>query len=186
MPLRYFKEQLDENPDMKIIQVTRNPRDTLVSYYKFYCMNEQLGAFIGTWADFFDLIKAKELAGGDYFDHQAEWYSYNKARKNSLILNFESMKLDLKGHVLKLSDFLGKKISDKVLETIVQRTTYSNMVKDSMLNPMPENIPFFRKDFMRGGKIGSWKDCFTKEQIEFIDEKSEKILKPVGLTFNYE
>ncbi len=186
MPLPYFKTQPDNNPEVKIIQVTRNPRDTLASYYKFYCMNEQLGAYNGTWNEFFDLIKNKELTHGDYFDHQAQWYSYNKTRNNSLMLNFEEMKLDLKGHVKKLSVFLGKKIPEKVLNIIVHRTTYTNMVKDPMLNPMPENIPFFRKDFMRGGQIGSWKDCFGKEQIEFVDAKCEKILRPVGLTFKYE
>ncbi len=35
MPLRYFKPQLDSDPSLKVIQVLRNPRDAIVSLYRY-------------------------------------------------------------------------------------------------------------------------------------------------------
>ncbi len=185
LPLSYWKEHLDNNPEIKVIQVIRDPKDMLVSYYKFYGMNKQLGCYFGSWDEFFEMFKAKELASGDFFDWSAEWFSYLKGRENTLIVYYKDMKKDLRGHIKQLSDFLGKNLSDKVIDIITERTTFANMAKDPLL--MPKDIPFFKKDakFMRKGAVGGWKEVFTPEQIEFVDQKCKDVLEPIGLKFGH-
>ena len=182
LPIEIWRDQLEKNPGVKLIQTIRNPRDTLASYYNFYCMNEAFGAFKGSWEDFFQMAKDKTLFG-DYFEFHAEWYPYMRNRKNSLILFFEEMKSDLRGTVKKIAAFLDCKLSAKVLDIIVERTTFQNMSKDPMLIPKFTN---FRKDFARRGEVGNWKEYFSKEQIEFVDRKCKDILNPIGLDFEYE
>ncbi len=124
-----------------------------------------------------------QMSWGDYFDHQAQWYAYNKDRKNSLILFFEDMKKDLRGTIKKLSDFLGKNLSEKAIDIITYRTTFVNMSKDPKL--AVTNIPFLRKEFMNKGKVGGWRSCFNQDQIDFVDKRCKEMLDPVGLKFTY-
>ena len=113
-----------------------------------------------------------------------EWYNYNKTRQNSLILNFEDMKSDLRGTVKKIASFLNKNLSEKTIDMITQRTTFANMSKDPKLSM--ESLPFLRKEFMGKGKVGSWKKWFNQEQIDYVDKRCMESFDPIGLKFNYE
>ncbi len=181
MYLETWKNELEKNPDVKLIQTIRNPRDTLLSYYKFYCMNEALGAYNGTWDEFFEMVRDQKVT--DYFEFHAEWYPYIKKRNNSLVVFYEEMKADLRGTVEKIAEFLGHNLSKKVLDIIVQKTTFENMAKDQMLTPQ---MAHFRKNFARQGEVGNWKKYFNKDQIEYVDKKCGEMLDPVGLHFEYE
>ena len=161
LPLQYWKEQLDKNPELKIIQTIRNPRDTLVSAFHFYRTNLMLGGFHGNWDDFFPIVEADQVAFGNFFEHNAEWYSYHKERNNSLVLFYEDMKKNLRGNVKKIADFLGIRVSDKVIDIITKRTTFENMKKDTkLMPPVAKKNPFSsgRSEFMRKGKAGDWKE----------------------------
>merc|ERR1712121_352821 len=52
----------------RIIVVTRNPKDVLVSYYHFSRDVTKLFAG-GEWDDFFAIAQNKKMMSGDYFDH---------------------------------------------------------------------------------------------------------------------
>ncbi len=191
LPLQYWKEQLDKNPELKIIQTIRNPRDTLVSAFHFYRTNMMLGGFHGNWDDFFEIVKADQMIFGNLFDHTANYYSYHKGRKNSLVLFYEDMKKNLRGNVKKIADFLGKDVSDRVIDIITKRTTFENMKKDEkLMPPLPKNLQMKlttgRSEFMRKGKAGDWKEYFNKDQEEFIDRKCKEIMSPLGIEFTYE
>ncbi len=186
LPLRYYKEKLENDPALKVAQVMRNPRDTLVSYFRYCSMVELLGPYLGTWDEFFELFKSKQLFWGDLFEHQVEWYNFNKTRENSLILHYEDMRKDLSGTIRKLSDFLGKNLSDKAVDIITQRTTFENMSKDAKLKMDQEWLPFFRKGFMWKGQVGNWKNWLTQDQIDYIDKKCREYFDPIGLTVKYD
>ncbi len=188
LPLTYFKQQIEKYPNLKVIQIVRNPKDALVSYYHFYRMQVLLGAFNGSWEDFFVLVKNKELAFGDYFEYIAEWYVYNKQRPNSLSLMYEDMKKDLKTNVKKIAKFLEKNISDKVIDIVTTRTTFENMKADKMLSPKKENNPIHtgRSESMRKGTIGDWKGYFNEEQNELIEQRYKETLQPLGIEFSFD
>ena len=186
LDLSIWKENLDKMPDVKIIQNIRNPKDTLVSYYHFYRMDKGMGCFNGSWDEYFGLVEKGLLCFGDLFQYTRDWYKFNKARKNSLVLFYENMKLDLKGHIEKIASFLGKDISEKVVNYIVEKTTFKNMSKDPKYNMA--NIPDFdttKSQFMRKGKIGDWKSYFSEEQNAFVDAKCKELFEPEGLRFAY-
>ena len=134
----------------------------------------------------FELIKDKCIFEGHFFQHTAEWYTYNKSRENSLILVYEDMKKDLRGNVKKISDFLGKNLSDEALDKIAEKSTFESVVKDPNLNR--RGAPHFKEErarFLRKGKVGDWQDYFTEEQNAYIEAESKTYIEPIGLKFNY-
>ena len=186
LPCEIWKGKLEKNPNLKIIQTVRNPKDTLVSYYH-HCRNEShLGRFNGTWDQFFEVFKKKQLPWGDYFDDITECFKFFKTRENILVLPYEEMKKDQRGYVIKITKFLWyDNLSDHVIDLIVEKSKAQNMKKQ--VNPMFKKDSVWRKDgdFIRKATVGDWANYFSKEQNEYIDAKCKEHLKPLGLTFDY-
>ncbi len=187
LPLKFYKKQLDAYPATKVVQITRNPKDTLVSFYHFYRMNKGLGHFKGTFSDFFAMFERKELVFGDLFEHTAEWYKYLKDRDNSLILVYEDMKRDLKGNISKICKFLGRDLPEHVIDLIVTKTTFDNMSKDKALNQSyHEHFDKKKSTFLRKGKVGDWVEYFNEEESKIFDQKSKEFFEPLGLNYEYQ
>ncbi len=185
LPARYFLRQLKEDKP-KIIVGMRNPKDMLVSLYYFYQMNEALGAFTGSWDDFFELFKDQRLIYGDYFDWCNSWWSLRR-EKNVLVIRYEDMIRDLKGSVETIDRFLGGMTDDSTISRIVEQTTFRNMRDNPQLNMT--GISNFRYDvsqFCRKGVVGDWKNYFTPEQSQYVDKLYEENCVPNGLTFEFE
>ena len=185
LPYKLWRAQLEKYSNVKLVQTIRNPKDTLVSYYHHMRNEGVLGAFNGTWDQYFQLFKERKLPYGDYFEHMADWLNFLKERNNTLILRYEEMKKDHRGHVMKIAKFLGQDISDKIADVIVQKSTVQNMSKE--INSVVKGLTTWNKDgnFIRKGQIGDWVNYFSKEQSEFVDAKCEEYLKPLGITFDY-
>ena len=183
LPHELWKKQLAKHPNLKVIQTMRNPKDTLVSFYHHARSDSTMGAFNGTWDQYFQLFKEKKLPWGDYFEHNAAWYKFNQNRDNSLILRYEEMKKDTKAHVVKIAKFIGHDISDKVADLTVEKSqvktvskTFTEMFSDSVWKK--ERSPFVRK-----GEVGDWVNYFSKEQVDYVDAKYKEYLEPLGIVF---
>ena len=186
LPNELWKKHLDKHPNLKVIQTLRNPKDALVSYYHHMRSDGQLGAFNGTWDQFFDLFKQKRLPWGDFFQVNANWYKFNKERENSLVLIYEQMKRDHKAHVIKLANFIGKDLSNRAVDLIVEKSTAKNV--SSKFKTLFQNFPMWnldRSEFVRKGEVGDWTNYFSKEQSDYVDGKCKEYLEPLGIEFEY-
>ena len=155
LPYELWKQQLDKHPNLKIIQTIRNPKDTLVSWYHHCRSDFNIGAFHGTWDQYFELFEQKRLPWGDYFEHNANWYKFNKDRKESLVLIYEDMKKSHRDHVIKIANFLGYDLSDKVVDLIVEKSSFKDMSRK--INAVLKQSPGWKSDrsnFVRKG--GNW------------------------------
>ena len=140
-----------------------------------------MGAFNGSWDDFFGLYKQKKLLYGNYFDHTVGWFNYTKARSNTLTLFYEELKENHKMGVTKVAKFLGKDIPENVINTIVERTSKKSMSEDL------KTWPGWRDDrtkFVRKAMIGDWINHFNEEQSKYVDQQTEMYLKPLGIEFS--
>ena len=189
LPFRFLKSMVMEDK-VKVINVMRNPKDTLVSFYHFYRMNKMLGNFEGSWDDFFfQLVQKKRLVYGDFFDYILQWWQMRHL-DNILMVTYEEMQQDLAGVVRKVAKHLGKELTEEVVQKIVHLSGFNQMKDNPRVNAEDVNelglMDFKKAKFLRKGEVGDWKNYFTEEQNKYIDTLCEDRCTPVGLSFEFD
>ncbi|XP_039211485.1 amine sulfotransferase-like isoform X1 [Crotalus tigris] len=164
----------------KIIYVLRNPKDILVSSYHFHKVLVKLET-PKDFSTFFEKFLAGKVLCSSWLDHVEGWYAH-KGDFNILFLSYEEMKKDLRRSVLKICNFLGKKLTEKEMDDVVDKATFDNMKVDSRANytfVTPDILDFSKGNFLRKGTVGDWKNTMTVAQSERFDrvfkERMEKL-----------
>ena len=171
----------------KVIICLRNPKDTVVSYYHHEKLVKSHG-YTGDFQTYFGLFMDNLVFSCSYFEYVTEaWLRRN--HPNVCLLFFEDLKKDLTPSTRKVAKFLGKDISDEMVEKLVDHLSFKKMKNNASVNLEDMVVHgFFKKEghFMRRGEVGDWKNYFTDEMNKRMDEAIEKHLKPIGLEFQYE
>ncbi|KAI6676656.1 hypothetical protein NL676_037452 [Syzygium grande] len=168
----------------KIIYLTRNPKDTLVSLWHFFnhLRSDEEGPFPFERA--FEGFCDGVCLFGPFFEHVLEYYNASsKMPEKVLLLKYEDLKRDPRGQVKRLSSFLGRQLEEEEeVEDIVWRCSLERLksleVNKGGVDPwvnMP-NSAFFRK-----GIVGDWKSLFTAEMAQRLDEIARTKLEGSGL-----
>ena len=186
MILAIYQMQLTLTLTLKVIQTIRNPKDTLVSYYHHIRNEGHLGAFNGTWDQYFEKFKETKLPWGDYFQTNVEWFEFNKDRENSLILTYEEMQKDKRANVIKIAKFIGRELAEEAVDLIVEKSSIKEVRKKfAVIQAQGKHWNSERCNFIRKGEVGDWVNYFSKEQSDLIDNKCKEYLEPLGLHFEY-
>ncbi|XP_032848765.2 amine sulfotransferase [Tyto alba] len=168
----------------RVIYITRNPKDVMVSFYHFSKFISSLEE-VPDFNIFMERFLAGKVLASSWLDHVAGWYSHAEDF-NILFLTFEEMKKDLRSAVLKICDFLDRKLSEEEVDSVVRQATFENMRKDPRANY--ENLPddIIDKDkgsFLRKGTVGDWKNLMTVAQNERFDNVLGEKIKTLPIKF---
>ncbi|XP_030846018.1 sulfotransferase 1C2 [Strongylocentrotus purpuratus] len=181
-----------DDPKAKVVYVARNPKDTAVSYYHFCEYVPTLPTY-GSWDMFFEEFLANRALQGSWFENVLPWWK-RRNHPNVLFLKYEDMKKDLQGAVRQIAEFMGKSLSDDVIEKIAKASTFKAMKKNPSSNPdtllkkgkQESGLEQSSKpSFMRKGVVGDWKNYFTDEQNKRFDEVYDKEMAGSGLVFEF-
>ncbi|XP_054720276.1 sulfotransferase 1 family member D1-like [Uloborus diversus] len=169
----------------KIIYITRNPRDVVVSYYHFACMLKETH-YTGTFEQFFERFISSRATYSPFLMHNIEFWN-KRNEKNILFLFYEDLKKDLHTNVMKIASFLEKQLTTENINAIIEHCSFQNMAKSNTVALSSNDVvggsvgKFFRK-----GQVGDWKNYLTPEQIERLDEEVVKVCGKSGLEYTYE
>ena len=166
----------------KVIVILRNPKDSLVSYYHFYNTRKGFEP-IPTFSKFFEMFKKKQLVFGDWFDHANGWYK-QKDLDNFHVISYEEMKADHSGSVRRLAEFLEKDLNESQVQRIVEHTSLKSMKGRKSAKMGSEDakavVDESKSAFVRKGVVGDWKNHFSQDESEYVDE----LLRNVCLPYN--
>ncbi|XP_029000703.1 sulfotransferase family 5A, member 1 [Betta splendens] len=172
----------------KVIYVSRNPKDVAVSFYHFHKVAHFLPEF-GSFTEFLHRFLEGTLHFGSWFDHVKGWASPAAAVSNRLHVTYEEMSLDLLGAIKRVSSFLQCPLVEEELNNCGRHCSFNSMKKNKMVNytSVPEEVMDHSKgSFMRKGKIGDWKNTFTEEQSQYLEDILSSKMEDCPLEFVWE
>ena len=164
-------EKAPIHPKSKVIYISRNPYDTAVSLFNEV---KNIKEFTGSFDDFFTYFLHGQTDYNDYFEHHLEWYN-RKASQVMLWITYEELKLYPRTIIKKLGDYIGgvyaRSANDEyIVNQILKHSAFSEMrSKDNLL--VQKNPNRVTGSFFRSGKVGEFKETFTKEQTKRLNAK---------------
>ncbi|XP_024056259.2 amine sulfotransferase-like [Terrapene carolina triunguis] len=145
---------------------------------------DSLEHFVIRDSDVFVVTFPKSVLASSWFDHIRGWYTH-RADYNILFLTYEEMKKDLRSAVLKICDFLGKRLTEKELDVVVGKATFDNMKSDPRSNYEDKTciLEKGRDNFLRRGTVGDWKNIMTVSQSEKFNKVFNEKMKDLPFKF---
>nr|XP_044990020.1 sulfotransferase 2A1 isoform X2 [Jaculus jaculus] len=151
LPFQLFPKSLFSSK-AKVIYVTRNPRDALVSGY-FFWKDTNLIKHPASLKEYFEWFIKGNVPYGSWFEHVRDWMSMRE-RDNFLVLSYEELKKDTRGTIEKICQFLGKKLEPEELDSVLKNSSFQVM-KDNKMS----NFSMISKDDITNGLVLLRKDC---------------------------
>lgn len=190
LPYKLLPKKLrDHSTKAKILYITRNPKDTCLSYYHY---SRLFDGYNGNFDDFCRLFISDSLAFSPYFDHIIGYWEQKNYPK-ILLLKYEDMKQDLCKQIRRTAQFLGKELTDDQVLVLEDHLSFKSMKNNKAVNFEPI-LEFYKTDlnylvdvkgsFIRSGMVGEGKQKMSPGFIKVFDELEEKIcLAKIGLKF---
>ncbi|XP_070577955.1 sulfotransferase 1E1-like [Ptychodera flava] len=175
----------------KVIYVARNPKDVAVSTFHF--VQKELPAInkkaYDGFSDFLpDFMNARNgihtvvYDGSTWPSHVLTWWK-RRHEPNVCFVTFEDMKKDLPGNIRIISEFLGVKLSDDVIQRIAEHCSFDKMKQNpvSLKSDYCVNVlkvdPSLESPFVRKGQVGGWKSVFSEADNETFDKMYREWMK---------
>ncbi|XP_010770322.1 sulfotransferase family 5A, member 1 [Notothenia coriiceps] len=172
----------------KVIYVSRNPKDVVVSFFHFH----KIANFFpeaDSFPEFLNQFLEGKLHYGSWFEHIKGWTGQIGTVSNLLHITYEDMSLDLHGAIQKVSSHIETPLLEEEISSCVKHCSFSSMKDNKMANYTlidEEIINHGKGSFMRNGKIGDWKNMFTKELNQYFQSIFEAKMKDCTLEFLWE
>lgn len=171
----------------KVIYVTRNPKDVMVSSFHFH----EMASFLedpGTFEEFMDKFLSGQVLFGKWTDHVKSWRNPELGNR-ILNITYEEMIQDLSGAVNRFSNFLGSNLSADTVERIADHCCFKTMKTNNMSNysmVSQEIMDSCKSPFLRKGVSGDWKNHFSPEQEARFDAVIQKEMEGENISFPWD
>uniref|UniRef100_A0A8C4QJI6 Sulfotransferase n=1 Tax=Eptatretus burgeri TaxID=7764 RepID=A0A8C4QJI6_EPTBU len=169
LPFRLMPRRLREGA-AKVIYVTRNPKDVLVSFFHFFAILKAKPSDVPSkFEDVLQSFLEGQSSYGEWSEHVRGWL--NSGYKNFLHVTYEEMSKDLAAVIKRICTFLDKSLTEEQVQGVMKHSSFESMRHNPLTNysKMEELYDLSKGDFIRKGKVGDWKNHFTVAQSERFD-----------------
>ena len=179
---------------VKVIVVSRNPKDTCVSMWHHAREKPEFNLAGGAprpgsddppaptpvcddFEEFVQLFLAGKAECGSWFDHTLEWYAASLSDPNILFLKYEDMIADPAEAISKVAAFIGCGNSSEVIAKAVEASSMKNMRQTSGI---------YAGNIRKGG-VGNWRKKIIENSLinAAFDGEYMKQMKGSGLQFDF-
>ncbi len=163
--------------DSRVIYVTRNAADSLVS------LHHHIGIMEGYWGPLgVPFLRGSGLMR-QWFKHLESWWPHRQD-PNVLHLRYEDMAVDLEGTVRKVARFLGVTLEEDRLGDIVEKCSFAYMKKhnerfDIRLRVFQQGAS--RSGFIRKGQVGDGRAVLAPDVQAELDGRMGRLRKKLGI-----
>lgn len=174
----------------KIIWVTREAKDTAISFYHHYV---HLLKYRGTKDEFLELFLQGKVMYGDYWDYIEQFNLVKDKYTNIKSIKYEDLKHNMRDVLQDLCTFFEKPLSEKELIKLETHLQFSSMKENPAINFDPHENDSTDPDyktsegaftFIRRGETGTYKDEMSPEFIEKFNQVREGRFKHTNLCKN--
>ncbi|XP_070541180.1 sulfotransferase 2B1-like [Ptychodera flava] len=190
LPATLFPCHVLKEKGVKVIYISRNPKDIVVSTYYFYKSFLHGACSTGDWEETVQSFLEDRQPLTPWVRHVGDWFQKG-IEDNVLHVTYEEMKRDLPGTVRKIADFLQRPLTIEDIDRVVRTTTVDAMQSRllKMLIVDEEMVPKAAKGenpFVRKGVVGDWKNHFTVAQSELFDSKIGSKVRSINPNIPYQ
>ncbi|XP_077371513.1 sulfotransferase 2B1-like isoform X2 [Festucalex cinctus] len=148
----------------------------------FFSSKAKMAKFLedpGSWDEFIGKFLKGRVMFGKWTDHVKSWM-HTQLGDRIIYITYEQMIQDLPATVRLISEFLGKNLSDEVIEKIAHHCSFKSMQSNVMSNfslVSDKYMDSSKSQFLRKGVAGDWKNHFSSKQLAHISSVIYKELE---------
>jgi Sulfotransferase domain len=166
----------------KVIFLVRDPRDIVTSLY-FYGQTRPDFKKINS-SDISSFIRSKIGSFDTILSYFNIWAENQSIPKQFLVVRYEDLHLNPQAELRKVLDLLSlNNVSDAVIQKAIEFTQFENMRKLEKKNAFKTLMKGYSESdtstlHTRKGKVGSYQEDLSQEDINFLNNRMDKILSP--------
>ncbi|KAL8038505.1 hypothetical protein ABFX02_11G111600 [Erythranthe guttata] len=192
IPYQIIGDLLRGSSTCKIVYVTRNPKDTLISLWHFLHKSGNVFA-----SDPWELPSAVDqfcrgiVPFGSYYDHVLAYREESRKEPEKVFfVTYEELKENPNGCVERIAEFLGCPFEggeeDHLVGEIVKNCSFENLSghEVNMSNEMPPSgFPLPYSSFFRKGEVGDHVNYLGEEMVRMIDDVTREKFHGGGFVY---
>ncbi|KAK6128833.1 hypothetical protein DH2020_037469 [Rehmannia glutinosa] len=162
--------------ECKVVYVTRNPKDTLISLWHFVQKSHLFDEDPWELEVAVDQFCNGVVPFGPYYDHVLAYrQEFLKRPQKVFFVTYEEIKENPKHYVRKIGEFLGCPFEgengEEEIEEIVRFCSFENLSNQEMnkSSELPIDFPMPYNSFFRKGEVGDHINYLEDEMIQKID-----------------
>ncbi len=171
----FFKSHHQPQPNFRrVIYITRDGRDAMVSYYHFL---RNLSGQDPNWKEL--ILEGKGLNRGWWHEHVEGWLQ-NPYDADIIYLKYEQLKLNPLQELQRVCEFLNIEKQSMQLQFVIEQSSFSKMQKKERTLGWNNRKWPKEKEFIRKGVIGDHKNDFPEPWLKAFLEYPLPTLEKLG------
>lgn len=168
----FFKtHELPKKHMKRVIHLVRDGRDVMASYY---AMNKAMGKTT-TLEEM--IISGKDIYPSKWHEHSKQWIS-NPYNADILVIKYEDLINDTFEQMKRVAEFANIERSEEIFKRSIYGNSFSEMKRKEKKFGWNNSDWNPEENFIRKGKIGSYKEEIREELIIYFEKESK-----IELTF---